>query len=45
LFEMLSSWVCWASIPVFEIHSDRIMARLSGLCRPWSRRALLAKRR
>jgi hypothetical protein len=28
LCEMASSWVCWASMPVFEIHSERIMATL-----------------
>jgi hypothetical protein len=26
LCEMVSSWVCWASMPVFEIHRERIMA-------------------
>jgi len=25
LCEMLSSWSCWASMPVFEIHSERSM--------------------
>ena len=27
---MVSSWVCWASMPVFEIHRERIMASPSG---------------
>src|SRR5437868_1729543 len=28
---MASSWVCWASMPVFEIHRERIMAVLRSL--------------
>src|SRR5450755_4192911 len=28
---MASSWVCWASMPVFEIHSERIMAGLRSM--------------
>jgi hypothetical protein len=26
----VSSWVCWASMPVLEICSDRIMAAVLG---------------
>ena len=28
---MVSSWVCWASMPVFEIHRERIMAGLRSV--------------
>jgi hypothetical protein len=28
---MVSSWVCWAYIPVFDIHRERIMAGLRSM--------------
>src|SRR6187200_426816 len=43
---MVSSWVCWASMPVFEIHRERIMTGLRSLTpmvadgarrQPWKR--------